>query len=242
MAEIRSLNHPGSVSVSMVPFVIVSMGAFVVVTMVFGMVVFVMLVRCHMLGDGLFWVGMVIRFGEKTDHLKHQQSKTSQDQHPVGRGAEFAERTCLLPHLEEHQHDAQCADLPQFHTQIKGKDPNNEAVISKGKFLQTGRKAKTMDESKAEDHPKQVGCVFLEDPLKSIEVLEPLVNDTDSDDRVDEVGVCADARQCCAQECDAVSHGEGGDEPHDISKTRQKEDHADQEQQVIVAGQHVGRA
>ena len=79
----------------MIRFEIVSMGAFVVVTMVFGVVVSVMLVRFHMLVDGLLRVAMVIRFGEKTDHLKHEQSKTSQNQHPVGRGAEFAEKTCV---------------------------------------------------------------------------------------------------------------------------------------------------
>ncbi len=48
----------------MIRFELVSMGAFVVVT--------VMLVRFHMLVDGLLRVAMVIRFGEKTDHLKHE--------------------------------------------------------------------------------------------------------------------------------------------------------------------------
>ena len=99
-----------------------------------------------------------------------------------------------------------------------------------------------MDEAKTEYHPKQVGCISLEDTLKPAEVLETLVHDADSNDSVDEVGVCADASQCCAQECDAVAQGKGGDEPHDVSKTSQKEDHPKQEQQVIVAGQHVGRA
>ena len=94
------------VCVTMAPFVCVTMGTLVLVTMVFGVVMSVMGGRLHMFVNGLFRVVMVIRFGEKADHLKHEQSKTSQDQQPVGRGAEFAERSCLLPHLEDHQHDA----------------------------------------------------------------------------------------------------------------------------------------
>ena len=50
-----------------------------------------------------------------------------------------------------------------------------------------------MDEAKTEYHPKQVGFISLEDALKPAEVLETLAHDTDSNDSVDEVGVCADA-------------------------------------------------
>ena len=99
-----------------------------------------------------------------------------------------------------------------------------------------------MDEAKHEYNPKQVGGISLEDALEPTEVFETLVHDAGSNDGVDEVGVRADAGQCCAKECDSVSQGEGGDELYDISKTSQKEDHPKQKQQVIVSGQHVGCA
>ena len=74
-------------------------------------VVSVMIVRLTMFVDGLFMVAGMVQFGEKPDHLKHEQSQTSQDQPLVGYGPKSDERSRLSPHCKKHHHDAQCGDL-----------------------------------------------------------------------------------------------------------------------------------
>ena len=83
----------------------------VVVSVMIAVVVSVMIVRLTMFVDGLFMVDGMVQFGEKPDHLKHEQSQTSQDQPLVGYGPKSDERSRRSPHGKKHHHDVQCGDL-----------------------------------------------------------------------------------------------------------------------------------
>ena len=82
-----------------------------VVSVMIAVIVPVMIVRLTMFVDGLFMVAGMVQFGEKPDHLKHEQSQTSHDQPLVGYGAKSDERSRLAPYFKKHHHDAQCGDL-----------------------------------------------------------------------------------------------------------------------------------
>ncbi len=96
-----------------------------------------------------------------------------------------------------------------------------------------------MNQAEQEHHEQQVWCSDREHPLEAVEVLEAFVDDAHRDHRVDEVSVGADSCQGCTEQGDAVTHCEGGNKAQHIPKTVQKEQHSKQEQQVVVAGDHV---
>ena len=99
------------VQLSVMIAVVVPMMIAVVVPVMIAVVVPVMIVRLTMFVGGLFMVAGMVQFGEKSDHLKHEQSQTSQDQPLIGYGAKSNERSRLSPHCKKHHHDAQCGDL-----------------------------------------------------------------------------------------------------------------------------------
>ena len=96
-----------------------------------------------------------------------------------------------------------------------------------------------MNQTEKEDHDQKVRCADVEEFLEPIEILETLVDNTQGDDGIDEVGVRGHSGQGCAQQGDAVAQGECGDEPDHIPKTVEKEDHPEQKEQMVVPGDHV---
>ena len=78
-----------------------------------------------------------------------------------------------------------------------------------------------------------------EPALEGAEVVERLVDDRQADDRVDQVGADADAGQHAEQQRDRVADREQRHIDADVLQPVEEEDHAEQEQQVVVAGHHV---
>jgi hypothetical protein len=72
-------------------------------------------------------------------------------------------------------------------------------------------------------------------------VLEGLVDDRQADDRVDDVGVRADAAERAGQQRDAVPDREEAHVEQDVLQPVEEENHPDEEQQVVVARDHMFR-
>ena len=70
-------------------------------------------------------------------------------------------------------------------------------------------------------------------------VLECLVDDRQPDDGVDEMGAGMNAAERAAEQRETVPDGEQADVEQDVLEAVEEEDHADEEQQVIVARHHV---
>ena len=172
-------------------------------------------------------------------NLVDKQPTPCQTQQHVGRSGEALKGLRRAPQRKEAQHDCECSDLPQLHPHIERQDAHHDAVIAKLKLLKAGRQPKAVDQPEDEDHHQQVGHLHLQDALESIEVLEALVDDAQSDDRVDQPGVGGDSHQGGTQQGDAVAQGEGRDEAHDVADALEEEDDPEEEQQVVVAGDHV---
>jgi len=83
-------------------------------------------------------------------------------------------------------------------------------------------------------NPKSVG--------EAVDVIESFVDHREADESVDDVRVDVDAGQDAAQEGHAVADGEASYVSRDVAQAVEEEDHAYQEQQVVVTGDHVFRA
>ncbi len=78
-----------------------------------------------------------------------------------------------------------------------------------------------------------------EEPPEAVHVLEGLVDDRKADDRVDEEGIRVNAAEHAEQQRRAVPDREQADVQEHVLQPVEKEDHADEEQQMVVAGDHV---
>ena len=82
----------------------------------------------------------------------------------------------------------------------------------------------------------------MKKPLESVHVVKSLVNDREPDNRIDHIGIRMDPAQDAAEQSQAVSNGKQADVLHDISEPVKKKYHPNQEEQMIVTGDHVLRA
>ena len=80
---------------------------------------------------------------------------------------------------------------------------------------------------------------IAEQALEAADVLESLVDDRCPDDGVDEIRVGANAAEHARQQRHAVAEREQADVEHHVLEPVEKEDDADEKQQVVVAGHHV---
>lgn len=97
-----------------------------------------------------------------------------------------------------------------------------------------------MNQAEPEDYRRQIGRGPSQVAIESIEVFETLITNAQGDERINEVVVGGDTVNSGEHQSDAVSQGEGGDIFDDFPEIGQKEDDSEDEEQVIIAGQHVG--
>ncbi len=150
------------------------------------------------------------------------------------------EPTAAPPHVEHDQDQAQREQLADLHTHVERHHVRHEPIAREREVLQLGRQPKPME--KAE---KQHGAfrVRLETELaKTTEVLERFVDHGQADHRVDEIRIHMPAREHSEQQRRAVTDREQRDVYGHVLEPVQEEDHAGQEQQVVVTGDHVLRA
>ena len=81
----------------------------------------------------------------------------------------------------------------------------------------------------------------VEDPLEAVDVLEALVDDRQTDDSVDDVGVDADIGEDTDEQRQAVTKREQTDVEDNILQPVEEKDDPDQKQQMVVAGHHMLR-
>ncbi|MCY1299650.1 hypothetical protein D9M70_491880 [compost metagenome] len=92
----------------------------------------------------------------------------------------------------------------------------------------------------AEDQRGRARIGLIAEPaLEGAQVIERLVHHREADDGVDHVGTDADIAQHPEQQGDRVAEREQRDIQPNILEAVEEEDHPEQEQQVVVAGDHV---
>src|SRR5215211_6268599 len=96
-----------------------------------------------------------------------------------------------------------------------------------------------MDQAKPEDHRQSVRRLDSDTFPKTVKVVEALVDHRYGDHGIDQVVVRLDTEERRPEQRNAVANRERGDEFYDVPEPRQEEHHAKQEEQVVVARQHV---
>src|SRR5438094_3344717 len=81
-----------------------------------------------------------------------------------------------------------------------------------------------------------------EQSLKPPNVVEGFVHDGEADNGIDEIRICVNMAEYPEQQRRAVPDREQTDVKNDILQLIQKEDHTHQEQQMVVAGNHMLRS
>jgi hypothetical protein len=90
----------------------------------------------------------------------------------------------------------------------------------------------------AEDQSRGLGVRLNAEPaLERAEIVEGLVDDRQSDDRVNQIA--GDAREHAYQQRGRVADPEHDHVDADILRPVEEEDHTEEEEQMVVAGDHV---
>ena len=74
---------------------------------------------------------------------------------------------------------------------------------------------------------------------KAREIVEGLVDDREPDDGIDDVGVEMQVREHAEEQCDRMADAEHRHVNRNVFQAVEKEDHADEEEQMVVAREHV---
>src|SRR5258705_3837158 len=142
------------------------------------------------------------------------------------------------PPCQRDEDRRQRETLTNLHADVEADDVGDQSVLRKREILQLGGEAEAMEEPEHEHRDLRVR-LKPEEPPEAIHVLERLVDDRETDDRIDQVRVRADAAEHAREQRDAVPQREEAHVGHDILQAIEEEDHADQEQQVVVSRDHV---
>lgn len=175
----------------------------------------------------------------KSNHLKNEQRNSGDHQAPVGSLVKQVKTAPVSPLVDEEKDGDEGNHLPQLHTHIEGKDFGKRRLVAHRQLLQPGRQPKTVYQSESEHHVEQMGGVGLKISLETVEVLKTLVQHRQGNDRINQVVVGGNAEQRGADERDAVPQRERRDEAQDVLEIFEEKHHADQEQQMVVTGEHV---
>ena len=131
--------------------------------------------------------------------------------------------------------------MPDFHTDIEGEKIWDEAVFGDFEFDDLRGKAEAVEEAENEGCCLGVG-LESEPPLEGTEIVQGLVDDRQTDDRIDEIGVGGDTRQDTEKQRGRMADREQRHVDSDVLQPVEEEDDAEKKEQVIVSGHHVFRA
>lgn len=175
----------------------------------------------------------------KSNHLKNEQRNSGDHQAPVGSLVKQVKTAPGSPLVDEEKDRDERNHLPKLHAHIEGKDFGKRRLVAHRQLLQTGRQPKTVYQSESEHHVEQMRGVGLEISPETVEVLKTLVQHRQGNDRINQVVVGGNAEQRGADERDAVPQRERRDEAQDVLEIFEEKHHTDQEQQMVVTGEHV---
>src|SRR5947207_9727788 len=146
---------------------------------------------------------------------------------------------CGPPPLQhDREHDGQCDQLPKFDTDIESDHVRNKPIGIQSERLQLGGQAESMDEPETRNRNSIIG-LHSEHRFEATEVIEGLIDHRETDDGVHQIRVDLDLEQHSGQQGDAVTDGEQRHIDDDVSHAIEKEDDAQDEEEVIVPGDHV---
>lgn len=173
-------------------------------------------------------------------HLVEEQQKPGENERKIACSRQCVPNVRAAPGVDDDEHHTQRCDLPEFDADVEPEDFYDQpGVLCERQSLELGRQAETVHQSENEDHRQQVRRRHVQELLKPAEILETLVDDGERNKRIDQVMIGGNTRDRRTDQHDGVSDRESRYELDDLDEIRQEKDDADQEQQVIVAGEHV---
>ena len=154
----------------------------------------------------------------------------------------MAEKARRLPPVTHDDKDgAQRQKLTYLDPDIEGNQVDEQAIGGNFELLDFGRQAKAVEETK--DKRRHLRIRLKAKPaLERAKVIEGFVDHRQSDNGINEISAYADVKERPNEQRCGVSDSKQADEQPDIAHFVEKENHAEQKQQVIVAGHHMLRA
>src|SRR5262245_11558917 len=151
------------------------------------------------------------------------------------------ERTMRAPPGQRDQDAGERETLPDLDADVEADDVGHETVGRELELLKLRGQTEAVEEAEDEDRDSRVR-LKAEEALEAIHVLERLVDDGEADDGVDQKRIGANAAEHPGEQRHAMADGEQTHVQKDVFESVEKEDDADEKQQMVVAGHHVLRA
>src|SRR5688572_3250035 len=197
--------------------------------------------RCLASVSGRRAVFMSSRCQEVARELVADEKKTASHHERVGGERMSQEPVARPPVGQGNQNAGEREALADFDADVEADDVRHQSIRRQRKLLKLRRQAEPVEQAEDEHrHP----CIRLhaEETPEAVHVLEGLVDHGEANHRVDQERVRVDAPQHACQQRNTVADREQADVLHDILEPVEKEDDANQKQQMVVAGDHVFRA
>src|SRR5690349_1436152 len=151
------------------------------------------------------------------------------------------ERAMRTPPGQRDQDAGERESLSDLDADVEADDVGDEAVGRQFELLKLRGQTETVKQAEDEHRDARVRLKAKE-ALEAIHVLERLVDDGEADDGVDEKRIGANAAEHSGEQRHAMADGEQTDVEEDVLESVEKEDDADEEEQMVVARHHVLRA
>ena len=142
------------------------------------------------------------------------------------------------PVCQADENGRQRQRLPDLHANVEADDVCDEAVGGEREVLQLRGEAEAMEQAEDQHRQARIG-LKAEIAPEPVHVLERLVHQRETDDRVDEVWIGAHSSEHARQQRHAVPDGEQADVLNNVLQLVEEEDHAHEKEQVVVSGHHV---
>ncbi|KAG0757898.1 hypothetical protein G6F24_010176 [Rhizopus arrhizus] len=187
---------------------------------------------------GIEHAGNSLLRDDQAGELVTHQEETGAHHGNVGGVGMAPEAGGTSPVAHDNQNGTQGQELADLDADVEGNQVGDQAVRRDLVFLDLGRQAEAMQQ--AENQRGRLGIRLVTEPaLKRAQVIQCLVHHRETDDGVDHIGANADVRQYAEQQGHRVTHGEQRDVKPYILESVEEKDHPEQEQQVVVTGDHM---
>ena len=142
------------------------------------------------------------------------------------------------PEAHRDQDGCQGQELADLDPDIEGQEVGQEPVRRDVIVDQLGRQAEAVEQ--AENQRGGLGGGLNAEPaLESSQVVQRLVDDGQADNGVDQIGVQPDIEEDAGQHGGGMADGEQADIDADMLEPVEEEDHAEQEEEVVIPRHHV---
>lgn len=171
--------------------------------------------------------------------LRQEQRTSREHQCRVGNFCERRKTPRAAKKRQYHCHQTQRRDLANLDTRVETEQPRRQSFVRQADALQARGQAEPVDQAKRKHDAKQVRRLDAKASAKTVEVVEALVDDRNRNHRVYQEGIGFHAIERRSNQRDAVTERKCRNECDDVPEFREKEHDAEQEQQVVVTGQHM---